>query len=430
MVTSCIRYNAAPSARPVHLGAQQAATRPNPMVALQAAAPATAQLQRSAIGTAVSAAAGGYPAPGVGPAAAFGTTNFRVPQRGQPPGQPQGQPQSQPGQTAPTGVMSAAATRQPVVERQGSVPRRSGSVSMPGPCRRSGSVSVSIPVSQCPGGATARPSLAAACRQAQLDSGLDEPAMPGPPRFSIVLQPPEEQRRCSGRVARSSIGGASSVPAPAAAPQCTPRRADQESLVASCRQAKFDSNPDEPLESAVGCPQPRSSVAVRMRSSISSSQESGSPISLVSVPTPQGLSQLPLDTPPKARRPDAQISAAAPAPSKGKMQLPISARGAGPDSSKPAEAEETRRRSLAAPSPIYIKTELHKEFAEAKLPKRFFKVLKKQRNVESQQEYPRNRGSISDWKRNQSTTMENIWDNDSEDDSDSSRGSLATFRAK
>lgn len=71
---------------------------------------------------------------------------------------------------------------------------------------------------------------------------------------------------------------------------------------------------------------------------------------------------------------------------------------------------------LGGASPIMIMSEYHKEFAEAKLPKKFFKLMSKTVGVENEQgvrsrKNYRNR-RLSGWKTDEGTIVENIWDDD------------------
>jgi len=77
--------------------------------------------------------------------------------------------------------------------------------------------------------------------------------------------------------------------------------------------------------------------------------------------------------------------------------------------------------SAGGRSPVYIRSDLHKEFAEAKLPKKFFKHISKlQGGVFPRRREFGSRESVHQprvWQKRESTVVENIWSDS--DDSDS-----------
>lgn len=90
---------------------------------------------------------------------------------------------------------------------------------------------------------------------------------------------------------------------------------------------------------------------------------------------------------------------------------------------EPSEGvKESLANSAGGRTPVYIRSDLHKEFAEAKLPKKFFKHISKLQGgvVAPRRKEFGSRDSIlfpRVWQKRASTEVENIW-SDSESDSD------------
>lgn len=112
------------------------------------------------------------------------------------------------------------------------------------------------------------------------------------------------------------------------------------------------------------------------------------------------------------------------APRKPNITLPDNSLSREVKEPEPLEVvKESPANSLGGRSPVYIRSDLHKEFAEAKLPKKFFKHISKlQGGVVAPRREFGSRDSVRCprvWQKRASTEVTNIW---SDSDSDSDEG--------